>query len=498
MTWTDKDKIIADEIGKYKRDPHGFVLNAYDWSDPAISFLGGPDEWQIDVLNTIGKQAQENNFDGLNNVPAIQIGISSGHGIGKSALTSWLIDWIMSTRPFCRGTITANTAIQLRSRTWSELTKWTSLCATGHWFEMMPGAMIMRHADPKLGENWFCRFFTCKEENSEGFAGQHAKDSTSFYLFDEASAVPDKIWEVSDGGLTDGEPMRFVFGNPTRNQGKFFECFNGQKHRWVTKKIDSRTCALPNKEKIQEWVDDYGEDSDFVRVRVRGEFPRAGSMQFIPLDIVQAAIGREMSADVFKHAPRVMGVDVARFGDDQSVIYIRQGLMTIDIIKYRELDTITLANQVARAQDKYHVDAIFVDEVGIGAGVVDYLSRIGREPFSVNVGRRAYDEHQYFNLRAECWDKMRKWLESGASILNDSDLIDELVSPEYGFDSRDRIQIERKEDMKKRGLASPDVADALSLTFASDVVMRRQYEYDDDERTNSWSGDDGRSVVGGY
>ncbi|EBI0451191.1 terminase, partial [Salmonella enterica subsp. enterica serovar Cerro] len=189
-------------------------------------------------------------------VEAYRCATSSGHGIGKSALTAWVILYIMSTRPFCKGVVTANTSEQLRTKTWGELGKWKKRCITGHWFEYNNGKgnMNIYHVDHM--ESWRCDGQTCREENSESFAGLHAANSSPFYIFDEASAVPDKIWEVAEGGLTDGEPFWFAFGNPTRNTGRFRECFRKFKHRWRRKQIDSRLAKMTNKELIEEWRND--------------------------------------------------------------------------------------------------------------------------------------------------------------------------------------------------------------------------------------------------
>ena len=146
---------------------------------------------------------RERGFDGVDAVSPIRMATASGHGIGKSTIVGWLVCWIMSTRPHCIGTVTANTFVQLQTKTWSAIAKWKELCITSHWFEMTGTTMYHKEA-PKT---WFASAQTCREENSEAFAGQHAANSTSFYIFDEASAVPDKIWEVAEGGLSDGEPM---------------------------------------------------------------------------------------------------------------------------------------------------------------------------------------------------------------------------------------------------------------------------------------------------
>ena len=175
--------------------------------------------------------------------------VSSGHGIGKSAITGWIVTWIMCTRPFSQGTVTANTFQQLDTKTWSQIRKWMKLSVASHWFTI--GASKIYHND--YPESWFCSAQTCREENSEAFAGQHAANSTSFYINDEASAIPDIIFEVQDGGLTDGEPMQFNFGNPTRNTGRFRECWRKFRHRWKTYKVDSRDVQITNKEYLNSY-----------------------------------------------------------------------------------------------------------------------------------------------------------------------------------------------------------------------------------------------------
>ncbi len=234
------DLDLADDAALYYADPLGFVMWAFPWGEAATELqnYAGPDVWQEVELREIGQQVKDRAFNGVDAVLPILRATASGHGIGKSALTSWLILWLMSTRPRCRGTVTANTADQLKTKTWGELSKWLSLCITGHWFvyHNSKGNMNLRHLQNP--EKWRVDAYTCKEENSEAFAGQHAADSTSFYIFDESGYIPSKIFEVAEGGLTDGEPMFFCYGNPTRNFGRFFECFNRLKHRWVTKQRD--------------------------------------------------------------------------------------------------------------------------------------------------------------------------------------------------------------------------------------------------------------------
>ena len=303
-----------------------------------------------------------------------------------------------------------------------------------------------------------------------------------YTLWSGNSAIPDIIWETTEGALTDRDTqiLWLVFGNPTRNTGRFRECFGRFRHRWLCHQVDSRTAKMTNKAQIAEWVADYGEDSDFVRVRVRGVFPRAGSMQFIAGDVVAEAMRRDPNvATVFD--PLIMGVDVARFGSAQSVIAFKRGrdARTLDWIKMRGVDTMTLAAEVTRLYDLLHPDALFVDGGGVGGGVVDRLRMLKVPVVEVQFGGKTTYTAQkdegavvYANKRAEMWGAMRDWL-VGAAIPDDRELEADLTGVEYGYcikDGRDAIILEKKEDMAKRGLASPDVADALALCFAFEVA----------------------------
>ncbi len=470
------DLDIAEDCAQFYADPLGFVSWAFDWGQGDLKDFLGPRDWQREYLISLGEQIKARNFDGVHPVAPMDVATASGHGIGKSAMSAWLILFIMSTRPFAKGVVTSNTGDQLRTKTWAELGKWHKRCLTGHWFSYSASKGNMSLVHKRNSESWRCDAQTCREENSESFAGLHAANSTPFYLFDEASAVPDKVWEVSDGGLTDGEPMRFVFGNPTRNSGRFFECFNRLRHRWQVQQIDSREVEGTNANLMAQWVEDYGEDSDFVRVRVRGVFPRAGSTQFISNEIVGEAQTRDLPPQ--SEQPIVIGVDVARFGDDQSVILIRQGRKILEIKKYR-VDTMTLVGFVVEALRQYRPDGVLVDGVGVGGGVVDRLHQLGHDVIDVNAGSRALDQKTYLNKRAEMWGKMREWLKGGDIPADDQELETDLTAIEYGFDAKNRLQLEKKEDMKKRGLHSPDVADALALTCAEDIVKWSEDDFGD-------------------
>lgn len=495
------DEQLADDIATFYADPLGYVMFNWDWSgDPSIQMVKlpekyrdrfdceyGPDLWACEFLDELGEDIRERGFDGRIAVDPIQKSTASGHGIGKSTMSAWLIMFIADTRPFSKGTVTANTAEQLKSKTWAELGKWHKRALTRHWFDYNSGRGNMSLVHREHREEWFCTAQTCREENSEAFAGQHAPNSTSYYIFDEASAVPDKIFEVREGGTTDGEPMTFDWGNPTRNSGMFYENCQGRfKHNFGVRKIDSRDVQITNKKRIDRWITDYGLESDFVKVRILGEFPSVGSMQFMPTDAVEGAMLRDIAVD--RSDQLLIGVDVARFGDDESVIYPRIGndcrsfAPVVGNGRYRGLDTVQLVGKVIEKVREFRAlgkeySMIFVDGGGIGGGVVDQLVHLGYRVVEVQFGSKPTDAGTYRYRSDQMWGNLKDKLprlslpmmtdRSGMTLKN------QLTQRDYGYTiTSNLIHLETKADMKSRlgGVASsPDIADALALTFAEDV-----------------------------
>ena len=395
----------------------------------------------------------------------------------NSALVGMIVDWAMSTCAETRVVVTANTESQLRTKTWPEIAKWVRLAENADWFAV-PAMSMYEKAHEK---SWRADASPWSENNTESFAGLHNEGKRIVLIMDEASGISDKVWEVAEGAMTDSntEILWLAFGNPTRNTGRFRECFGSQKHLWKTRQIDSRLVEGTNREYLDEMVNTYGEDSDFVRIRVRGVFPRAGTTQFIGSDVVELAATRD-DAGASIYDALVLGVDVARFGDDESVIFIRKGRdgRTHPPLKFRGLDTMQLAARVAEQAAFYRADAVFVDGGGVGGGVVDRLRQL-RVPnvFDIQFGGSSdrsmpgAEQTVYANKRAEMWGWTREWLKGG-TIPDDQDMRQQLEGCEYGYvllHGREAVALEKKSDMKKRGLSSPDIADALALTFAYPV-----------------------------
>lgn len=472
-----EDQLIED-VASFTHDPLRYALYAYQWGEGELAEIEGPREWQRDVLGVIRDhlQSHETRFHPL------MIAVASGHGIGKSACISMVIDWAMSTCDDCKIVVTANTENQLRTKTWPEVSKWRRLSITSHWFSTTATAIAAN--DPEHSRSWRADAVPWSEHNTEAFAGLHNKGKRIVLIFDEASNIADKVWEVAEGALTDEdtEIIWIAFGNPTRNTGRFRECFTRYKHRWVTRQIDSRTVDGTNKAQIAKWAADYGEDSDFFRVRVRGMFPRASSLQLVPTDWVAAAMKREAVYSL--HDALVCGIDIARGGDDNNVIRFRRGMDARSIPKIRipgseTRDTTLFIAKVCTVVKERRPDAVFVDSTGVGGPVADQLRRLmpGVVIIDVNFASAAPDAH-YANMRAYIWWQMRESLRAGLAIDDDNDLEAELTSPEYSHNARDQLMLEKKADIKKRLGISPDDADALALTFTL-PVMRSQHNHAD-------------------
>jgi hypothetical protein len=467
------DADLLEELGTYAYDPLGFVMWAFPWGEPGeLSKEDGPDSWQTLILELVRDNL-------ISAEQALQVAVTSGHGVGKSALVSWLTLWAFCTFPGTRGVVTANTENQLKTKTWVEIAKWFRLFIANHLFKCTATALFS--ADESMAREWRIDIVPWSENNTEAFAGLHNAGKRLIILFDEASKIPDTIWETTEGALTDEatEIMWFAFGNPTRNQGRFRDCFPGGKfsHRWVTKEVDSRDVKRTNKKQLNEWIEDRGLDSDFVRVRILGKFPRNDENSFISLELAREASVRHLYP---AEGPVVLGVDVARFGDDTSVIYARQGhdarSRRPEVIS-SSLNLIQLAARVAETYRKYEAETIFVDEGGVGGGLVDILENMGLPVVGIQFGSRpdGINSHdpltKYANKRAEMYGALKHWLRIGcipdAVPGADIGLVDQLAAPTYDYQLKtEAIVLEPKKAIKQRLGFSPDIPDGLALTFA--------------------------------
>jgi hypothetical protein len=486
-----EDKELAAEIAEYYDDPLGFAQHCFSWGEGELSGSFGPDEIQEEFLRSLGEEVKKRNFDGHTPVMPILMSESSGHGTGKSAKGAFITWWILCTRPGSIGTVTAGTYTQLESRTWAAIQVWGKRCIAGHWFDIQAHGIYSK-VDP---ENWKVIAQTCKEENAQSFAGQHARTSTSWYLFDEASEVPPKIWETAYGGLTDGEPMFFAWGQMVRNTGAFYGvCFGSEASRWNTRRVDSRKSSLTNPSLIEQWAKDYGEDSDYFRVRVLGMPPSASELQYIDRQRVDEA--RKRIRDPFPDDPLIAGFDVSGGGKAWNVIRFRRGLsMRVkDPIRIpgekdpdRSMRVALCAELLADQRPEHKVAAMFVD-AAFGAPIVERLRMMGFDNIhEVNFGSESPDPQHFANARAYMYGKQKEWLLQG-SLPDDEDLCQQLCLPGYHMRAgTSKLVIESKADLQRRGEKSPDDADAACLTFARMVPLNLPVEHQRPSR-GGWMG----------
>lgn len=484
---------LIERLAEFELDPLGFVLWAFPWGEAGTPLADEQlEDWQYELLDSIGQKlrsgiALQDTLDGV--IPPVRMSRSTGHGVGKSAIAAMLSWWAMSTLPDTKGVVTANTETQLKTKTWPEIAKWHRMFIARDMFEVTATAIFPR--DPEHARTWRIDIVPWSRHNTEAFAGLHNMGRRIFVLFDEASAIDDVIHEVTEGAMTDSNTqiIHVQFGNPTKNTGRFRETASDGKfgHRWDFKSLDSRTVRRTNKVQIAEWEADYGEDSDFFRVRVKGMFPRADAVSFISHDRAVEASRRELpelpSGDV------ILGVDVARFGDDRSCIWARQGRDARSRAPrfYQGLTTVELALRVRDAVFDYRPTMICVDGTGVGGGVIDQLRLMNLRCMIVEVQFGAkpdgFLDEKYANKRAEIWGQMREWLVDGCIPEHlpgaAHTFIDELTAPMYGFNTQDAIILESKKDMRRRGVASPDGADALACTFALPLVTAAFDRYGD-------------------
>lgn len=483
MILSEEQEIIASDLGQFTHDPLGAVMYGFPWGEEGeLAKHPGPRTWQREILEYIGTHLSNPE---TRHTPC-RIAISSGHDIGKTALISFVSWWADTTFEDCRANITANTGGQLTTKTQPELAKWFRLAINADWFEVNVTSIKIK--EPGHENNWRIDFVPWSEQNPAASAGLHNKDKRLLIIFDEASEIPQIIFQTAEGVMLDEgtEIIWLAFGNPTRNHGPFYEAvFGEQRHRWKHFVIDSRDVEGTNKQQLKEWEEDYGEDSDFFRVRARGLPPRAASGQYIDQDLIANAQKRPVRS--LSDDPLVAGVDFAWGGSDDNVIRFRKGLdaRTIPSIKIKgeftrdpAVMTSKLADVLTKTYNGQKVDMLFFDSAGIAAPVEARLRALGfKNIMVVNFG--ADSVHPRFAyMRDYMWGQLHDWLAEGA-IDKDPGLAADLAKPILVSDKLQRIKLEPKDMMKKRlskmGVesTSPDDGDALALTFAMPVSPRK-------------------------
>ena len=439
---TDKKMDVGELLLAIALDPVLFVEGV----------LGAkPEEWQKKALYAV----RDND----------RVAIRSGHGIGKTAFLSWLILWWVLTRSPSRIACTANTSSQLSDILWAEVAKWHRCMPDG-----LKELIEVTSAKVELtGQDSFAVARTARRETPEALQGFHSPNM--LFLVDEASGVDNIIFEVGEGAMSTEGAKTVMTGNPTRTSGYFYEAFNKMKDSFFTMKVSSQDSTQVGPKFIEDMKAKYGEDSNIYRVRVLGEWPEADDDVVIPLHLLQAAADRDqVAADT---TPVVWGLDVARFGTDKSALCKRKGNVVTEPIKsWRNKDLMEMCgiilNEYETTTWSDRPVEILIDSIGLGAGVVDRLTELDLPVRGINVAESASMGERYGRLRDELWFLGKEWFESrDCTIPDQEELIDDLSKPRFTFLSNGKLKVEGKDEMKRRGLNSPDLADAFCLTFAS-------------------------------
>lgn len=468
----------------FREDPYLFTLWAFPWGDKnyRLKNQAGPREWQKRELIKIGehmKKQKERVAQGLS--PEVyKLAVSSGRGVGKSALVSWLVIWMISCHFGSTVIVSANTDHQISDITFGEIGKWLTLSITNFFFEqtqkrIAPADWYVKQLKEEMKIDttyFFAEGKLWDEDSPSAFAGAHS-DIGMMVVFDEASGIPTTIWDVTLGFFSDKVVPRFwfAFSNPRNGSGGFYDAFYQPDTPWQTRQINSLDVPEIDHGPANEIINKYGADSDRAAVEVYGKFPKTGERQFISRGVVQDAVHRQIDG-MDASAPLVMGVDVARFGGDSTVLAFRAGrdARSIPPIILNGVDNMGVVSRLTQAIHQFNPAGVFID-AGAGAGVIDRMKELGYRCHEVAFGS-ASGEAQWFDHRTELWAKMRDWL-AGGMIPNDHDLIAGLTAPEKELIGREsKEKLESKEKMKKRGIDSPDFADALALTFHLKVANR--------------------------
>ena len=433
-------------------------------ADPALFvetvLQATPQKWQRDALDAIATNDR--------------VAIKSGHGVGKTAFESWVVLWWLMTHYPCKVAVTANSAHQLSDVLWTEIDRWA---------RNMPQAFkdLLEFKSDKISlkgaTDSFAVARTSRRENPESLAGFHSPHM--LFVVEEASGVPNVIFETASGALSTPGAKIIMCGNPTRSDGYFYDAFHGDREKWHCITVSCEEGEYVDPKFIAEMADKYGAESNVFKVRVLGEFPTQSDDVLLPLHLIEDAVTRDVEAG--PTTPVVWGLDVARFGGDRSALAKRQGNVLVEPIKtWQNKDLMELAGIVLSEYDavpySMRPQAIYIDAIGLGAGLADRLRELDMPAVAVSVSETASLKDRFNRLRDELFWSCREWFEArDCHIPDDGTLMAELSGIRYKYLSTGKLKVESKDEMKRRGQRSPDVADAFVLTFSGQGAVAGGY-----------------------
>ena len=443
-TAAEKSNDFVAFIERYENDPVGFVENVLE---------AKPLPWQKDFLNALARGER-------------RISVRAGHGVGKSTACSWALIWHMTTRYPQKSVVTAPTSAQLFDALYSELKAWINKlpAVLRESFEVFSDRVVLKGAP----ESSFISARTSSTERPEALAGVHSEHV--LLVVDEASAVPEQVFEAAAGSMSGHSASTILISNPTRNSGLFYKTHHDLASDWFRMHVSCLNIPLVSSDFVSQIKATYGEESNAFRIRVLGEFALADDDTLIPAELVDGAIRRDITAG--GDDPLVYGLDVARFGSDRTALVKRKGNVVLEVKSWGGLDTMQVVGAIVNEAKLDKPDEICVDTIGLGSGVADRLREMGHNVRDVNVAESSAMNPNANKLRDELWLAVKDWLATKSVRLPaDDQLRHELVAPRYSFTSSGKVVVESKDSMRKRRMRSPDLADALCLTFASQAAM---------------------------
>jgi hypothetical protein len=435
---------FIDFLEMYRNDPVLFVKNV----------LGAtPQPWQEDFLRAVARGER-------------RISVRAGHGVGKSTVCSWALIWHMVTRFPQKSVVTAPTSAQLFDALYSETKAWINKLppALKELFEVFSDRIVLKDSP----ESSFISARTSSAERPEALAGIHSEHV--LLVIDEASAVHEAVFEAAAGSMSGHAATTIMISNPTRNSGLFYKTHHVLASDWFRMHVSCLNSPLVSSDFVRQIKATYGEDSNAYRIRVLGEFALADDDTLIPADLVDSAIDRDIVSPEDEEI--VYGVDVARYGTDRTALCKRRGNVVLEIKSWGGLDLMQTVGTVVNEAKLDNPTEICVDTIGLGSGVADRLREMGYNVVDVNVAESSAMNPNANKLRDDLWMSVKDWLGTRAVKLpKDDALRQELVAPRYSFTSMGKIVVESKDSMRRRGMRSPDLADALCLTFAGQAAQ---------------------------
>ena len=435
-----------------------------------------PFPYQIEFLEALARNERK-------------MSVKSGHGTGKSTTASWAMLWFLLLRYPVKVVVTAPTSSQLFDAMFAELKRWINELPKE--LQELLNVKSDRVELVRAPAEAFISCRTARAETPEALAGVHSDNV--LLIVDEASGVPEQVFEAAAGSMSGHNATTLMLSNPTRSSGTFFESHNRMANSWWTRTWSCVDSPLVSDEFVKEMEMRYGDTSNAFRVRVLGEFPLSDDNTIIPFHLVEAAQHRDIV--VSEETSVVWGLDVARFGSDATALCKRQGPVVTELRSWRGLDLMQTTGRVVAEYEALSPSKrpteILVDSIGVGSGVVDRLRELDLPVRGINVAESPSMGDTYMNLRSELWFKCKAWLEDRSCKLpKDDQLQAELTAIRYSFTSSGKMKAESKDEMRRRGVGSPDLADALCLTMASDAATAQAGSF------KSWRGELKRGMQG--